>query len=81
MKELIKKLKNFLIWNGIIEIITVGYLEYSTTWWITLNTINADQDEQIDASEYISDILIGIIIFIYPLIISYKLYKTDNKEL
>ena len=70
-----------MIWNGLIDTITIGYITYSIAWWVLLTTNIINEDVSSTAGEYIQCILFGQLIYYYPFICLYTLLKRSNEEL
>jgi len=73
--------KNKMIWNGLIRMITLGYINYCAMWTVNLSAKFIDPIEEPKISEYIITPLLGILLFSYPICCFIILWRTPNEEL
>ena len=79
--QLLAFIKKIMIWNGMIDTITIGYLNYCLTWWNILTEHLTNDENSPSAGYIIMYICIGLSITIYPCLIIYTLKKYTNNEL
>ena len=70
-----------MVWNGIIDIITIGYINYCLTFWKTLQNNLLDQEFQSSAFHYSMCIIFSLVIVAYPIFVLLILCRSLNKEL
>jgi len=81
MKKILNDYYKEMIWNGTIDIITLGYMNYCLSWWLNL-TDNLMNDEVTPTiGNYISCLILGLLIFPYPFTMLYILVKQKNEGL
>ena len=73
--------KNKMIWNGLIRIITLGYINYCSMWAINIGVKFIDPTGKPYISEYIICPLLGILLFGYPIVCFIILWRTPNENL
>jgi len=59
VKSLLISYKNSLVWNGIINTITLGYIKYCVSWWVSVSNNIMNDEVTSTAGDYISCILLG----------------------
>ena len=88
IKPLRAKIKTFLgnykkqmIWNGVIDIITFGYVGYCVSWWLNLTENLMNDEITPSAGNYFACLILGFIIFPYPFAMLYILMRQNNADL
>jgi len=70
--------KDKMIWNGVIRMMTLGYINYCTMWAVNLGVKFVDPAGDPKPSEYIVSPLLGLFLFGYPTGCLILLWRTSN---
>ena len=76
-KQKLINLYQKIVWNGIINLITVGYLKYSISWWICLRVIIIGYNDP-SIVDYVIAVLLGKLVILYPVTCLYVLIHKPN---
>ena len=52
VKKLVIDYKNEMIWNGLIDTITLGYLKYCVSWWVSISNNIMNSEVASNAGDY-----------------------------